>query len=846
MKWSSGRIVALLALAVSAQGWAQDDSVIEEVIVTAQKREQSITEVPISIVLMTGDKIVEQGFNTLEDVLTFVPGAIIEQGQRGYDGTATMRGISQNGLNTSFEQSVAVFNDGVYYGRPAQSVAGLYDLQRAEVLFGPQPVYFGQSAIAGLISYSSVRPDPGKFEGFGIAEFGDIGHRKVEGAVNIPLGENWAARVAAKVQEDDGWTTNSVTGEDASARESEAFRLSLAGDIGDRLSAYLKFESFDQESDGTNTDAIECNPAAAQVPPLALCVAVQMAGLGNYAYDDTIPRGGLLSAHTLPQAMAPIGNFDLTQLPQAQVEALGGDIDGTNALLELEFELTDGVLLSSLTGYSEYDSVAVEDFDGTPFASLQFPNTEGYEQFSQELRVQSTDDGALQWMAGLYWQDQELEFSTDIISALPNPMGPSGTNATQYGEDAEYLAGFGAITYDINETWSIDIGARYQEVDKDAFLWEVDSFLTDAAGNRLSNTGPPTPTGTLATVIPNGTQAVGYSGIVPQLAPGDRCLGNTPNGDDCAAIFANGTPAQQAWLAAVGDTSLVRSDSELTPDIALRWNATDAGSYFLRYVEGFKGGGFSRASSSFIVPTKGAYEPETAKSIEAGGRLSFLDNRLRWNFTFYSTQYDDQQVSAQLIDPATGVSFFVFGNAAESTIQGLETTLNYVADNGFYANLGLAINDTEYDSFDGAQCIFSEIVTGDCRPDGTLDLSGTEFDGLPDWTGVIGLGYDNAITNRFGIRLSLDGSLYDDWDNTRPTQQTFQDHRSQDSFSVWNVRAALYSLDETWEVALWGRNVTDELYWLRQPQGIGVFGFDIANVSRPSTYGITFRYNFGN
>lgn len=839
------RFVAILVFLGSPPVWAQEESVLEEIIVTAQKREQSLREVPISISLVTGQKIIEQGFNNLEDVLTFVPGAIIEQGQRGYDGNATMRGISQNALNTSFEQSVAVFNDGVYYGRPSQSVAGLYDLERAEVLFGPQPVYFGQSAIAGLISYTSARPETGQFEGYAIGEAGNLGHLKFEGAVNIPLGDRWAARVAGKYQEEDGWTENSVTGGDASARENSAFRIAVAGDVSDRLSAYAKFESFEQESDGTNTDAIECNPAAAQVPPLALCVAAQMQGLATYEYDDVIPRGGFSSAHLLPQAMAPVGNLDLTQLPVAQLDALGGDIEGSNALLELEYELNDNIAISSLTAFAEYDTLATEDFDGTPFASLQFPNTESYEQFSQELRIQSTGN-QLEWMAGLYWQDQELEFSTDIISALPNPMGPSGTNATEYGEDAEYLAGFAAITYNFNDSWSIDLGARYQEVDKDAYLWEIDSFLTDANGNRITQTGPPSPNGTPLTVVPNGTQAFGYSGPLGQMAAGDRCLGNTPNGDDCAAIFANGSPAQRAYLASIGgDTSLDRTDDDLTIDAALRWNANDSASYFIRYVEGFKGGGFSRASSSFIVRTKGAYEPETAKSVELGGRLSLLDNRFRWNFTFYKTAYDDQQVSAQFVDPATGVSFFIFTNASESTIQGLETDLSFNAENGFFVNAALAINDSEYDSFPAAQCIFSEIVSGECGPTGTLDLSGTEFDGLPDWSASVGVGYDNAISDRLGIRLSVDGSIYDDWDNTRPTGQTFQDQRSQDSFSIWNLRAALYSLDGRWEVAAYGRNITDELYWLRQPNGIGVFGFDIANVSRPATYGVTLRYNFG-
>ena len=833
-------LALLLGSPLQALGQGEQGRIVEEIVVTAQKREQTLDDVPISISVMPGEQLQAQGLNNLEEVATFIPGVIAEQGELGNNSTVTIRGVSSSGFNTAFEQSAAVFNDGTYYGRPMQSVAGIWDISQVEVLFGPQPVYFGQSAIAGLVSYKSNRPRPGgDLDGYVFAEAGNLAHRKVEGALTIPLGTDWAARVGGKFQETDGWMTHQYTGEDGNANENTAYRASLAGGAGD-LSVFVKHEGFKQQTSGLNTDDAVCEPQAAQAGFLALCANARAAGIATYEYDRNLNRGGSVSAHTVPQARAPVGNLDLTQLPLFDHSALGADADGTNSVLELTYDLPNGIVVTALSGYSEYQSFAMQDFDRSPYASLGFPYSEEYDQFSQELRAQSSGDGNLQWMAGVYYQDQELGMTLDIISALPNPMGPSGTNATEYNEEAEYFSAFASATYNFNEQWALDLGARWQQVKKDAYLWEVDSYLTDAAGNRITNAGPPSPTGTGLTVAPNGTAPAGYSGLIPMMRAGDRCLGETPNGDDCAATH------RPAFLAAWGgDTSLKRTDRDFTPDVALRWSFSDAGSLFARYVQGFKAGGFSRGSSSFIVATKGYYDPEKARSVELGGRFSFLDDRLRWNLVAYRTKYKDQQVNSAFVDPTTNATFFIFINAAESTIQGLETDLSFVAENGFFAKGSLAVNDTKYNSFPNAQCLHSERIAGDCRPNGTIDLSGTAFDGLPDWTLSFSAGYDLDLGRNLGLLLSVDGVIYDDWDNTRPSQRTFQDHREQDGFSIWNLRAALYSQDRRWEVAAWGRNLTDELYWLRQPTGVGIFGTDNANASRPATYGLSVRYNMG-
>ncbi len=818
---------------------AEERDVIDEIVVTAQKREQMLNEVPLSVQVITGERFIEQGFNDLQDVASFVPGLIVEQNSDS--ATVRIRGVSNEGYNVTFEQATAVFNDGVYYGRQLQAISGVYDIEQMEVLFGPQPVYFGQSAIAGLIGYRSNRPGSER-EGYVVAEAGDIGHRKIEGAATIPLSDTWSVRATAKFSENDGWTERFGSGDDGNASEDHAFRLQIAGNITDNFSAWAKYEEFEQKTDGFSEDAVVCSPRLAGAAPLVFCDDAEAAGLAEWEYNDIISVGATVSAH--PFGMAPAGNFDLSSLDVAQLDDIGNDIEGSAAALELVYEFGNGIAITSLTGYSDYDTERVQDFDRSPYGSLVIPNAEEFEQTSTELRIQSNTDSGLNWMAGVYWQDQEIDFKSDILGALPNPMGPSGTNAAQYVEDAEYFGLFGAISYDLTDTVTVEYGIRYNDVQKQAYLWEVDSFLTDAAGKRISNTGRAVPGMTPASVVPNGTQAASWSGLLGEMVAGDRCLGNTPNNDDCEArLLAAGIP--QAVIDGWGDTDLDLDENEITQQFSINWQFSENANVFIRYAEAFKPGGFSRGSSSFLVNTKGQYEAEEADSIEIGGHLRFAEGRGSANLTLFTTDYTNRQVNSQFDDPVTGATNFIFINAADSTIEGLEATASYIATNGLRMNLGVSYAKGKFDKFENAACFRGEVQLGLC-PNGVMDLSDTDFDGQPDWNVVGGVGYEFGISDGLRMDVSADFSVYDDYDRTRTfSSQTPYDYRGQDGYTLINARLAIFPENRSWEVALWGRNLLDELYWQTQPGEVGIFGTAIANISRPLTYGATIRYNFG-
>ena len=851
--------IAIASNAIGGSALAQEDAqVLEEILVTAQKREQSLKEVPISISVMSGEKIVSQGFNDLEEISTFLPGLTVEQGDV-VGTTLSIRGINSAGNNAALEQAVAVFNDGIYNGRSMQSVAGVYDVSQVEVLFGPQPVYFGQSAIAGLVSYSSKRPGD-EWDGYAVVEAGNFNFRKLEGAVGGPISENWGIRLAGKYTETDGWTKVFATGEDGNASEDSAFRISLDGDITDSLSMYVKTETYEQETSGAPFPTVVCEPDfGAQLPinldgmggpdirsPVGICGRLPEE-LVSYEFSEYIDKGGSISARDIPTPAAR-GHLDLTGLDIFENAALGLDVKGNNSALEFKWDLAEDLTITSLTGYSDYESSVIEDFDASPYAAIGIVGEEEFEMLSQEIRIESAYDGGFNWMAGVYYQDNELDYINRLVSGIRTQFGTPGSYVTgDYNEEATYWGFFASANWQLTDRLRLGAGVRHSEVEKSAYLMESESSLIfDAAGNVT------------------GISAVDDS----MLRARGRCLGNTPTGLDCDQSIINS--GGQALLDAMGgDSDLELDDSDQDYQLTISYDINDNMTGFARYVTGFKAGGFSRGGSSFRVSTKGAYDSERATSFEFGARLEY--EQVRANITFYRTEYEDRQVEAGFVDaitdPATGVTTetrsLIFINAAESTVQGFEADLTYVADFGTRVQLGFAYLDSEWDSYANAGCLAREagnpllaLPTFPGGPRGTpapaspdcvnqqIDLGGTEFDGVPDWNLVAAISHDFQLGDSLLLSLGVDISMFDDYDDTRgQTGQFSYDYRSQDGFTLMNARAVLSKPGAGWQLAVFGRNITDEEYWLVQPAGENPFGTTSASYARPASYGIQLRYD---
>jgi outer membrane receptor protein involved in Fe transport len=422
-------MVAVLAAALPTLAVAQ---VLEEVIVTAQKRAQSLAEVPISVAAVSGDDITNRGIDSLANLSTSVPNVYITPSQ--IDSTIQIRGV-QTGANKGFEQSVAMYVDGIYYGRSQLIRLPLVDLDRVEVLRGPQPTLFGKNAIAGAVSVWSARPTD-ELEGSLSASY-EFEHEetKMQAVVSGPLGDTLSGRLVASWRDMDGWMTNQVTGNTEPSVEETFLRGTLSWDATDKLVVSLKGEYAEFDRDG-------------------------------WALEIHSPQDNFNNVYQ--------GPFFVESRENDKNESGPSDSNNevTNFVLNLDYQLGDHTL-TAVTGWVEYDTDEFIDVDYSRLILLDGTNQgEEYEQFSQEIRLTSPGGEFIDYIAGIYYHDSDLTVTDEILygeTFLLSPFAPIADSFTDrhYTQDAELWSVFAQADINFTDKLTLTVGGRYNDETKD-------------------------------------------------------------------------------------------------------------------------------------------------------------------------------------------------------------------------------------------------------------------------------------------------------------------------------------------------------------------------------------------
>ncbi len=422
-------MVAVLAAALPTLAVAQ---VLEEVIVTAQKRAQSLAEVPISVAAVSGDDITNRGIDNLANLSTSVPNVYITPSQ--IDSTIQIRGV-QTGANKGFEQSVAMYVDGIYYGRSQLIRLPLVDLDRVEVLRGPQPTLFGKNAIAGAVSVWSARPTD-ELEGSLSASY-EFEHEetKMQAVVSGPLGDTLSGRLVASWRDMDGWMTNQVTGNTEPSVEETFLRGTLMWDATDNLVVSLKGEYAEFDRDG-------------------------------WALEIHSPQDNFNNVYQ--------GPFFVESRENDKNESGPSDSNNevTNFVLNLDYQLGDHTL-TAVTGWVEYDTDEFIDVDYSRLILLDGTNQgEEYEQFSQEIRLTSPGGEFIDYIAGIYYHDSDLTVTDEILygeTFLLSPFAPIADSFTDrhYTQDAELWSVFAQADINFTDKLTLTVGGRYNDETKD-------------------------------------------------------------------------------------------------------------------------------------------------------------------------------------------------------------------------------------------------------------------------------------------------------------------------------------------------------------------------------------------
>lgn len=744
----SAPLLAAIAGMVAAPVNAQ---MLEEVVVTAQKRVESLGDVPISVNVVGAAKLANSGITNLLDMTDFVPN--LSMNQTGIGTNITIRGIS-SGINPAFEQSVGLYVDDIYYGRAPLSRVPYLDIARVEVLRGPQPILFGKNAIAGAIHMITERADTEEVTGFVQGEYNfDQKSKDLTGAVNFPVTDRIGVRLTALKREADGYYENTHLGRDEQQLDEQVLRANFRFEATDNLTMDLKLERAEYDTDGRSLEII--NP-------------VETGGSPSFATAVNALTGGAVTLDT-DQNFKRQSNGDIEE---NEVNNITFNVDW----------LVGDYTVSAITGLLDYEAYQQCDCDFINAVLIDTAGLEEFEQTSQEFRITSPGGETVDWIAGVFYQDYEVELNdltivpSDSLLGLVNGALP-GTGARRaYGQDSELWSAFAQLTWNINDYMRLTIGGRYSTEDKSGFrsIEIVDIVSTSPIMDILDQ---PVHTGPVAPVV----YGIGF-GIDSQQV-------NLSGLDNC------GGPSD----ATGHDLSCDRDESKFTPAINFQWDATDEMMVYASYTEGFKAGGFdARANNTGSFE----FDEELATSYEIGTKMSLLDGAAELNVAVYYTEYTDLQTSQ--FDGTLG---FNVTNAGEATTAGIELDGRWQATDSLIVNFSAGYLDFEFDSFPNSQCYFGETsdytsgpFVGLCNRDGAV----REF--TPEITANIGGEYFFDVGSNMEGTVGMD-LIYSDNYFVSPT---LDPNLEQDSYVKLNARIGLASNEGVWNVSLLLENITDE------------------------------------
>jgi len=701
---------------------------LEEVIVTATRREVSVQDVPMSISAIDGKKL--ENFAIANFYEMNVPAVFISQG--GMNDNAFIRGIGQSGGNFGFENSAPFYIDGVYNGRARGTRLAWLDAERMEVIKGPVPTYLGKNASAGGISITSRRPTE-ELSGFlNVNNEFEADELSVTGAISGSITDGFRVRLAGKWREmDEGWMTNDFNGGDEPLQEDTLWRLSAEWDITDRLTAWGKVEGVDAQWNGINTQLTNCQPGVRIDPALDAC-----------QFDDR-------RASFFDPANHPTGLWD-RDVPAGTSNINDFVYDGYAFSLTYE---ADSFEVTSLTAYYEYTNSFFRDADhsANDFAMANFE--EEFDQFSQEIKIQSTGDTGIDWMAGVYYDDNNnVNFSNN---SLPGAMGMIVQRDND--ESADSWAVFGEVGIPLTDELKLTVGGRYTEYEK------VNTHSQDVRVGAMA-----------------------------------------------------GQPWQDAMVAGMATFTILdneQSAEEIQPSAHIEWRPDDETMYFASYKRGFKAGGLNHQPGR---PDRDLQRilPETVDAVELGGRWELLDGRARLGATAFRAEYNDFQVS--IYDP-TELNFITKNAAEAITQGVEMDGQFAATDNltfGFYLSL-LDGTFSDYPNapcwLTPAQtaeqgCV--PILDGNGNPTNATgqDMSDAPLQFAPDYSGTFDVDYRLPLTGDLEMRSNLSVFFTDEY---QISSDRDPDQR-QDSFTTVDLRLAVGPSSRKWEVAFVGRNLTDE------------------------------------
>jgi len=780
-------IAAISLMLAGSVGSSAQAQVLEELVVTAQKRSQSVQDIPIAISGLSAEQIETLGFDDATDLSAQVPNVQVSGTFGKTQPIFSIRGISQSDFSSNLASPVGIYIDEAYM--PATFTHGLnfFDLERTEVLRGPQGTLYGRNTTGGAVNLITRTPElDGETTGDISVGFGNFGLVTASGAIETSLIEGkLGARVAFTYEEDDGFFRNLLGGPNFGQNDYNGARLALNWQPTERLNAVLKLTTGESTPRGI--------PARfeGKIP------------VGDGVFIDAVGASRDPSLSNFEGEFDEQGNFDS---------------ESDLATLRLTYEGSNYSIVS-VTSYNDAEFVNEADTDGhAGFRNASQVYSGQSDSINQDIRFVSDFDGSFNFIAGLYYGDENSDaqvrtrlvnpfFNVFLSSPDPDVQG-LGVLFTQLGGTFQELestktaaAIYGQGRWELNEKLGLDIGLRFteDEISRDRFT-----------NQRVSEDGTP-----IGSFVPGNILGLN----TPLIPPGALGAGSP-------GFFLDG-PLTDASAPAFTET-----EREVTGKIGLDYKVSDDLLIYAGYNRGFRGGNINNGGQ-FASPAdlSGIYAgPEFVDAYELGLKGDFLDGKLRVNAAAFYYDYTDQQFINQIGFAAEIV------NAGGAEVLGAEFEILALLTENLTANIGLGLLDTEY-----TELSLSNLETPD--PFDELDLSGNELISAPDVNFSISLDY-NIPVSWGAITAHVDANYQGDQFFSAYNDAPRFENIKQDAYWLANARLSTSFGDEgNLTISAWVKNLADEEYDF---YAINLDGlqFDFFTTGAPRTYGLEVGYRF--
>jgi iron complex outermembrane receptor protein len=774
-----------IAQEAAADAQAGEDSGVADIVVTAQRKSESLQDVPIAITALDSGRLEALNVRKVADIAMFTPSLSVDASPSSpaSGSILNLRGQATTGGILQLEPTVGVYLDGVYLpGQNGFGANGVLDVDRIEVLKGPQGTLYGRNTTGGAISITTALPTD-RFEGQVSGGLGNLGHRDVSGVVNVPLGDGLAARFVGGYSNDDGYSRDIRSGQRLGNLESYTTRGTLKAETG-ALTAILRGDYTRAKGNGVpwqHVGLLPNSPAATEyaaqkngtaftTPFFLFNTPVAFGGCGRLTSTSpacltAAQTFGAMIAAAPAQALAEQGAGKAPNLlDRAHTQPGRSDVQLGGVSLDLSFDV-GAVTLRSISGIRWLDNIVESDLDGLPQNILYSPNHQYARSISQELQaLGKTADNRLDYILGFYYYQMD-GYERNFAVALPT-LNPNNPNTLLNDLGTRSWSVFGQATYSLTDQLDVTGGIRYTE-DKKSQV------------SRSFN--------------PGGCQVPVADRV------GGACLGdfNTKN-------------TNVSYLARI----------TYKPNNDLLFYATHS--------TGFKGGGFSAGSA-----TAGSYDPfspEKSTNYEAGLKVDLLDRKLRFNAAAFYVDYTNLQRSVVTTN-ASGSPVTRITNAASARIQGLEAEVTIQPVPQLTIIMTGSYTDGKYKSY----------ISGTGAT--AIDKSDQQFQGVSKWRGSISANY-RLLEGPTRIDLAANYAYRSRFNVYEEARRSDPADHFQNAYGLAGARLTVNFTPTNTEVALWAQNIFDVRYRSAVTDLSDTLGTNISLTGTPRTYGVSVTQRF--